>query len=156
MTDKNGDVVEGRRPVTSIAPKSAVDRMIKEGTARIPTKAERKSLGLDVNNAFETGIQLGEKAKKLTLSSVEQTDLFLKEQKIIDAKEPVPEIPVKYKERKVVEVSKAPEKYIENLEKTVAQRAKKLKMTKKDYIQRLSTSLENDNTIKTMEDSKAG
>jgi len=29
-------------------------------------------------------------------------------------------------------------------------------IAKKDYIQRLSTSLENDNTIKTMEDSKAG
>ena len=30
------------------------------------------------------------------------------------------------------------------------------KIAKKDYIQRLSTSLENDKTIKTMEDSKAG
>jgi len=29
-------------------------------------------------------------------------------------------------------------------------------IAKKDYIQRLSTSLENDKTIKTMEDSKAG
>ena len=30
------------------------------------------------------------------------------------------------------------------------------KIAKKDYIQRLSTSLENDKTIKTMENSKAG
>ena len=29
-------------------------------------------------------------------------------------------------------------------------------IAKKDYLQRLSTSLENDKTIKTMEDSKAG